>query len=120
MKRTANQNTAVQTAVTQHSGKAFIGLTDSASEVMIVQCSIIVDVDDEAHCASEVTIVQWLFTEVDDDDNGDDDDESFIGLTDSASEVKIDDDDDNGDDDGEAHWQCLWGDDCSVIVHWCW
>jgi len=29
---TANQNTAVQTAVTQHSGKAFIGLTDSASE----------------------------------------------------------------------------------------
>merc|ERR1712105_470717 len=29
----ANENTAVQTAVTQHTGKAYIGLTDSATEV---------------------------------------------------------------------------------------
>ena len=30
-----------------------------------------------------------MFTDVDNDDNGDDDDEAFIGLTDSASEVKM-------------------------------
>ena len=34
MCRSANENTAVQTVVTGASGKAYIGLTDSATEVL--------------------------------------------------------------------------------------
>ena len=68
--------------------------------------------------ASEVNIVHWLFTEVDNDD-----DEDFIRLTDSASEVTIVqwlftdvDDYDNGDDD--CWWWWWWSFQCLRGVHW--